>query len=340
MIILMTFSFNLAAYSTNYEKGLNYLRKVKKINSPPISEWEKKDYLEKAYRAFRQSNQKNARLFQVYIGRSISKNNEIRPAAARFVKEYRTRYITMIADLELLNNNEKNDLKTYMLEIEEQIPAIKYIKLSTYSIYPFQGERPTIEFSLNSQAAIKLDVDGNPEAARLFPGGIHNLSFAWRDRYMKSNKLKLKLYASNDLSYVLEEQEIFVDISLPDRLRYYNGEYLLEGEYFKRESKAVTRRNGSILLGGIILGALLGVVVYFTKENESTGEIYSLEERRRRSLITGGLTFGIGLVYYLASARQKIVPHQRNIHYNRKLKKQIEQIKKQIRINLKVKNEE
>jgi hypothetical protein len=339
ILALMAFCFNLGAYSGSYEQGLSYLQKIKKTESSPGSERKRKDYLEKAYRAFKESTQKNARLFQVYIGNLLEKGNEIKSTAAQFVKEY-PGYTSIINDLEGLTPNEKNELRQYMVDIEEQIPFIGDIKPTAYSLYPYQGDQPTINFFLNTQAAVQFNVDEYSEGSRLFPKGINTLGFTWRDPFIERNTLKLKLCATNDLTGYIKEKEIALDIALPGRLSYYDGEYHLAGEYFKSTEKTVTRRNGGTLLGGILLGALLGAAVYSVKEDMETGEILSTKERRKRGLLTGGITVGISLLLFITTTSKKTIPHRENIEYNRRLKEQIEELKKQIRVDFRNKDEE
>jgi hypothetical protein len=341
IISLIVFSFNLAVYASGfYEKGLNYLRSAQKRDNAPIKDSKTRRILENAYRAFKESRQKNARLLQVYTGQLLSKDDAIKPVAVQIVRNYRNRYIPMIAELEVLSMNEKKELKRYMLTIEEQIPYIKDIKSGKPSIYPFLGERPAIKFTLSNRATVQLKIDDSSESSRLFPGGTNTLSFKWKERYMDKRMLYLTLNASNDIATEKEEKELFLDFKMPHRLRYNNGKYQLEGEAFRKETKTVTRKQPRILLGGLLLGAVLGGLVYLVKESEETGGIFTQQERRQRGLITGGVIFGLSTILFLTTNIKKSVPHHENIRFNRNLKEQIEELKKRIRVSVRTNKEE
>ncbi|MCU0287177.1 MAG: hypothetical protein MUF15_12380 [Acidobacteria bacterium] len=339
ILAIMVLSFNLVALTGDYEQGLNYLRLAAENNSQTMSQKERSEYLEKAYRVFKESNQKNARLFQVYAGKLTAKDNEIKSVAVEFVKQYRSQYLPMIADLEVLSPDARDELKRYMLDIEEQIPFIEKIKLAMNLIFPFKGEQPAIHFSLNSRATVQFNVDGFPEGSRVFPKGIAAIDLKWKEEYIEKKLLMLKLNAKNGLSDYSEEKEILVDIVMPRRLKYYNGEYSMEGEYPKSETKTVTKRNGGTLVVGFILSALLGGAIYATKEDEKTGKIFTQKERQKRGLLAGGIGLGISFLSFLIVTRKEIVPHQGNIDYNRQLKAQIEELKKQIKVNFRIENE-
>jgi hypothetical protein len=334
-ITLIALLLNFTTYAEGYEQGLNYLKKAK---SQQKSRW-KKGYLEKAYQSFIKSNQKNARLLQVYTGILISKSEAVKPIAARFVINYRTRYILMIADLEILNLKEKKKLKTYMLDVEEQIPHIDKIDVLKKYIYPFRGDTPGIRFALTAPAAVVLKIDGSVQNEGQFGKGTNSFTFEWKNTYMDKNSLDLEFNAANDLIDHSRKSEIIVDLDLPHNLSYYNGNYSVRGENFRNETKVVKRIDIRYLLG-VLAGAAIGVLLYLAEGPPWTDDEGNIrKDGVKNGLTYGGLIGGISLIGLISNPKHVSVPHKENIRYNRELTKQIERLKKEVKVNLRIKNE-
>ncbi len=340
MIVIMVLFFNLLIFPQANQKGRDFLRDAQEVNVEKDGDGKQRRLYESAYKEFMNSTQKNDILLKIYIGSLIHKENQIRPIAANFVKEYRDQYPMIIRDLQELNENEKQVLENYIRGIEEQFPFIEKIKLVTDSISPYSDEKPIILFSLNTPANVEFNVEDYSECNQSFSGGPSTLSFSWQRHYMDKQSLRLTLNAKNELSEFSVEKKVLVNLILPSRLSYYNGDYSLEGESIKSETKIVTRKNFGVLLGGLALSAVLGGVIYGVKENTETGTIYTPQERKSNGLKAGGVGAALTLLYFFAFSKKKTIPHQGNIDYNRQLRAQIEALRKQVKVNLKIENEE
>jgi len=324
IISILAFSFNLLAYTGGFNEGLKYLKMAKKARMIGNDE-DEKNYLTKAYEIFKEDLSRESKFLQVYTGALIEKDDEIESVAEGIVKKHREDYSEFVTELGYIDEEAKRGVLEYLEEIEDKIPFIERIKVAKEEIYPYRGGKPGITFSLNTKAHMNMKVDGNEEEmSSSYPEGENEAGFTWRDYYVLRRHLDLELKAKNAFSEYERFRRMLIDISKPMSLYYKNNEFGLQGKEFKSETKIKKRIDPLFLLLGIIhiVGGSIGTV-------SGKSEYVWL-------IIGGGLFSTIGLT----NGKEVTIPDLENISYNKQLKKEISEKKKNIKVKMKISKEE
>ena len=337
LLVLTIFSFNLTASTDFLDEGIISLNKAKRAQILQMNQSDITGYLHDAYSCFKKCDETKAKFLQIYVGQRIGLDKEIEKTAASILNGHRKEYITIIANINELDENEKMLLKKVILTEEEKIPFIEAIDLKKKVIFPYRDENPWLKFNLNQAAKVSLSVDDNPESSGNFPRGEGLIVINWKDSFIEKGSLRLGLNTLNNFYSDSKQCDMQLEVKMPDSLQFSTGTFGIQGKQFKEESKLVKKPNGNYLWG-IVLGMGLGYLAYSFKKDTQTGEFYTNSQRVTHGIIVGGLFCVMSLICLFRFPKKSHVPHQENIAYNKELSRQIDEKKKEIMIKLNLEN--
>jgi len=304
-----------------------YLRLARKAQSL----FDEKENLARAYLQFKQSPTNESRLLKIYIGSRLSKENEIDQIATDIIKENRGNFRDCVAGLSMAEENEKDAILHYLNMIERLIPFIDDLKPAKDEIYPYQGERPAIQFDLHAPADLFLNVGEIPELTKMnTASGEQLFEWEWRSDYVKKKSVNLAVRAVNAFSS--DEKKIIMsfDITLPGGLNLDENQFIIEGKKLMPETHLETglkKKTKEALLTMLLLG---GPVLFLNM-------IDSDRQRTAQLNITYATCAGLILITSAIFGRENVsVPIPSNIEYNRSLAREIESMKKKIFVGVKI----
>ncbi|MCI0471738.1 MAG: hypothetical protein L0Y73_08780 [Candidatus Aminicenantes bacterium] len=335
--VIIIFSVQFFVYAGSFEEGIEYLKKAKRAKSLQVNEKEINDYLETAYRCFKRSDKPQAKIYQVYIGRMIGLQTEIKKTAVDLLKIHGDRCTSLLGNLAALDRSDKESLGNYMNDVKAHVPYIGNIRLKEEVIYPFESGEPALQFSLNTNSDLNFSVNGMTMSYRHI-AGENELPIKWRDEYLEKECIDLKLSAENDYSSDLKTKRLCFESNLPGNLYYDSNskEFAIYGEELREESKIVRKQKPGILAEGLLYAVIVGGLSYLAITEDSNGVALTHKERMSNGYIGAGLVFCISISRFFGSSRNVSVPNTRNIAYNRKLREEIEKRKKEITVKLKL----
>lgn len=332
-VTLFFFSFGLFAYSGSMEEGIKYLKEARRAQKLQMNSYDIREYLESAYRNFKRAQEPEARFYLIHVGRLLGKEDEVITLAGTAVRGEKDRYVTLVAELKGLTQQEKESLKVYLRDIETQFPFISDIRLEKRVFYPYRGDDLVLNLNLNAQSKLTLDVNAEPVIRLSLSPGTHPLSMSWEDRFLEDHCVDLKFTAENKIGSDSKTKKLCFNVQMPEGLYYNYSEFAISGKSFKSETRMIKKRNPGTLLSGLLLSAVIGLVFYINDE-DADGNPIKKSDRILYGVLGGGLIFGLSLSAYSKSYKTVYLPDEGNILYNKNLKKEIEAKRKEIMVGL------
>lgn len=340
LFILTLFSFNLGAADLYFTSGAEQLKKAEKAQKLQVDPAEIKTLLSGAWEKFLLSQDPLAVFFLFHTGLKLGdKEKELLLRAVPLIKQARASYIETIATLPILTLDDKIAVKNYLTGIEENIPFISDIHPGKETVYPLKGEKPDLLFHLNQQSQFSWAVNGAQESISELNGGNNFIELEPGNLSDYPRTLNLTLEAKNEYATERAKCTLSLNLMLPDPLQLINGEYSLANEPFRSETKIQKKVNLTMATGGLILSTLLGLVMSKIEADPETGQMYTPDEKK----MNGWLGFSAGalltMLLVLSVRKESRVPDTDNIEFNKKLRERIEELKKEMIIQVEM-NEE
>lgn len=334
---IIIFALQFFVYAGTFEEGIEYLKKAKRAQSLQVNERDIRGYLETAYRCFKQSDNPEAKIYQVYIGRMIGLETEIKKTAIDLLKIHGDRCTSLLGNLEALDQRDKESLGNYIKDVQDHVPVIDNIRLKEEVIYPFERGEPALQFSLNTNSDLNFSVDGMKRRYRRV-GGENELRIKWLDEYLEKKCVDLKLNAENEYSSDLKTKQLCFELNFPANLYYDRDrkDFAIYGEEPREESKIVHKKNPKILADGLLFSVIVGGLSYLLITEDENGVVLTRKERMTYGYIGAGLVLFLSISRFAVSTRSVSVPIPNNIAYNRRLREEIEKRKKEITVKLKL----
>lgn len=339
IILAVLFSFQLSAMDRALTDGIKALERYKKYKNFQIGSSDLENYLEEAYGHFGQSEAPVARLYLFYTGKKLGKTKELQETTTQFVISHRSRYIQMIADMRVLDMDDKVELKNLLMDIEYRVPFIEDIRMKRNTIHPYGHETPEMMFLLNAPSEITLRIEGEIEDKKECDRGGHIFPLTWKNEYLDRVRLGWQIHADSQLIDGSESGELLLETYMPEQLTLDRGSFMLKGVHPKPETRTLKVKDKKILTYGLLSGVALGGLGLMVKRDAETGEEYTKGQRIAIGTITASIIIGVTIYFYLKLAKKKKVPIRENIDFNKKLAQKIDELKGQIEVKMKVKKE-
>jgi len=330
LAVMFTFHAFLAAAS--YEEGLQFLRLANKARAMG-NDADERTYLEKAYEQFRPSDERKSRLLGIHTGLRLSKQAEIDEIAVALVKENRRTYRTIADDLELVNQNAKEDIVRHLERTESRIPFIDDLGIEKETIYPFRGDQPGITFRLNAPAEVSLSVNGQSfRSDRLPRSGMNTLGISWKEDYLIRQTLDLGLVATGEIGSVDAEARVQMTPVMPANLTFDAQAFGIMGKNRRPETKEVKRPQAKHLVAALLWSGLTAGSYYaaIKATSEDASDTYTA------AIVVCGLAAIYQLGRFISNPKKMTVDDYVNISYNRNLEAEIEAKKKDIAVKLQI----
>lgn len=225
--------------------------------------------------------------------------------------------------------------------IKANYPIIYNFNVSPKTFYPYQGEKPSIEFSISKSDLVSIDISsGNlsllNEKKYSDSSSLQKYEWEWSDLLMDKNLINVSLVPDINKNEYDFFKEIILETVLPAGLIFRDGNFLVQGKDFLPEIKEITQRAwGKSLLGlGLIAGgSVLLLIAQLGADAEVGWNVFPA--------IIGGCLIPVGIFTIALGAFTKIgkktVPDEANIKKNKGLRSQIEAQKKKISVTQKEK---
>jgi len=315
------------------EEGIKYLKEARRAQKLQMNSYDIREYLEGAYRNFKRAGEPEARFYLIHVGRLLGKEDEVITMAGTAVRGEKDRYVTLVAELRGLTQQEKESLKGYLRNIEIQFPFINDIRLEKQVFYPYRGDDLVLDLSLNAQSKITLNVNAEPVIQLSLSPGTHPLSISWEDRFMEEYCVDLKFTAENNVGSDVKAKKLCFNVQIPEGLYYKDSDFGIYGKDFKNETRMIKKRNFGNRVKVLLISAVVGLGGYLLEE-DSDGTPLKKDERILRGVLSGGLIFVLSIPLYSKSYKTVYLPDEGNILYNKNLKKEIEAKRKEIMVGL------
>jgi len=334
ILLIIFFFIQQFVYTGVLEEGKKKLKKAKHSIKIGISSSEVNEIFNEAYHFFKNGTDEKSKLYYIYLSDYLKKKynkNKLIIEILRGLNQRELSYVKIIESLELLETNEKNSLKKKFEKIEANIPRIAKISIKNKTLYPYKDNNNFgINFSLNTNAYLSYSIFNSIISSDVWEGkGVKALDFKWKYDYLQKDYMSIQLFSKNEYSSDKKEIKIKFIKNIPSGLYLYEDVFKIRGKYEKNEEKTIKK----ITKTGKLIGFIgSGILVLSTIASLSLNKVN--KPSSENSVYKYSVGIGVaGLLGFLL--RKKVnVPDKINISYNKQLKKEIEEKKKNIKVKL------
>lgn len=328
--IILALSVNLIAYTGALEDGiklLSFARKARALGN----DVDEKDYLERAFRAFREADDDTSRILRIYTGHLLARDADTTEAAVALIKSKRDTYRDLVLALDMIEQKEKDLITTYLRSVEARIPFVDNMDLASKDLYPFLLEQPRVLFRLACAANVELRINDLRESSTSYPiGGEYQMLFSWKDSYLSNPDFSVALASSNGFSTEYLKKDYRIAVDMPEGLIFSGNDFSIRGKSFLPEIR--TKYKGKLGIWGWA-SMTLGIAFIASGVGLAASENKYDRQDALGGFVTGAFFMALPIAFPKKSKRASSVRIPQNEAYNRNLRAEIEAKKKQIKVN-------